>query len=346
MAPRIEPAILELSTMAQNLGLFEPQAKQPAESGDEPKAEVIELPTARTGGGNGRRERDESTPPEQPLAKEHGSEPPGSSDAATGEDAGGGGRGTMIVVGLLAAAGLIAVAVTQLGGGEQAKPDTVATSPTKPTPPITREPTRTPQPTGTSTGTGGTETSGGNGSEEDTGDEAETGDTGGDETGGWQPKPQPKPSNVDPRDPSLIPPGTPEDNAKAFTKLPVSIHDGPPVGGIGRSGIHIDAISTSRGRENTECDNPTETFSLGVAKYVNVCFRIVHPREQESLRVIWEKDGKVTRRGRVRVPELHAYTTRAYLSLRPEYVGDWRVRIVPEGEESIDLAVAEFVITE
>ena len=62
--------------------------------------------------------------------------------------------------------------------------------------------------------------------------------------------------------------------------------------------------------------------------------------------MIWEKDGKVTRRGRVRIPDLHAYTTRAYLLVRPEYVGRWRVRIVPDGEEAIDLAVAEFEITE
>jgi hypothetical protein len=172
--------------------------------------------------------------------------------------------------------------------------------------------------------------------------ETETGDSSG-ETG--TETEHSKPSG-DPRDPSVIPSGTPEDNAKAFLKLPVSIHDGPPIGGIGSSGIHIDEISTSRGRENTDCDHPMEEFSIGVAQYVNVCFRVVHPREQESLRVVWEKDGKVTRRGRVKIPELHAYTTRAYLLLRPEYIGDWRVRIMPEGEESTDLAVAEFVITE
>jgi hypothetical protein len=172
-------------------------------------------------------------------------------------------------------------------------------------------------------------------------------ETGGTETGGTEtgePEPEPKPAN--PRDPSVIPPGTPDENAKAFVKLPVSIHDGPPIGGIGRSGIHIDAIATASGGDNNDCKEPTENFSVSVAEYVNVCFRVVHPREQESLRVIWEKDGKVTRRGRVRIPDLHAYTTRAYLLVRPEYVGRWRVRIVPEGEDGIDLAVAEFEITE
>ena len=41
-----------------------------------------------------------------------------------------------------------------------------------------------------------------------------------------------------PRDPSVIPPGTPAESAKAFSKLPVSVSDGPPIGGIG----HIDGV--------------------------------------------------------------------------------------------------------
>lgn len=155
-----------------------------------------------------------------------------------------------------------------------------------------------------------------------------------------------RPTNVHPRDPSVIPPGTPDENTKAFSKLPVSIHDGPPIGGIGRSGVHIDTISTAGGRDNSDCRDPTQRFSIGADEYVNVCFRVVHPRQQEWLRVLWEKDGRITRRGRVRIPDLHAYTTRTYLLVRPEYVGRWRVRIMPEGEESIDLAVAEFAITQ
>jgi hypothetical protein len=179
--------------------------------------------------------------------------------------------------------------------------------------------------------------------------DAET-ETAGAETGEplEAPEPAPTPAKVDdPRDPSLIPPGTPEENAKAFIKLPVSLHDGPPLGSIGRSGIHVDAIAMSRGRDNSECDDPTRSFTVSGAEFINVCFRVVHPRAQETLRVVWEKDGAVTRRGKVRIPEnLHAYKTRAYLQVRPEYVGSWRVRIVPEGEEDTDLAVAEFEIQE
>src|SRR5690606_20812072 len=112
-------------------------------------------------------------------------------------------------------------------------------------------------------------------------------ETGGTETGGTETGGEVEAKPSDPRDPSVIPPGTPDENAKAFAKLPVSIHDGPPIGGIGRSGIHIDAIATARGRDNTDCKDPTESFSVSVAEYINVCFRVVHPREQESLRVIW-----------------------------------------------------------
>jgi hypothetical protein len=160
-------------------------------------------------------------------------------------------------------------------------------------------------------------------------------------------EPEPRPKVENPRDPSLIPPGTPAENAKAFSKLPVAPSDGPPLGGIGSTGIHIDQIAMGQGRDNTECDPMSRQFSATGTEYISVCFRAIHPRSQETLRVFWEKDGAVTRRGKVRIPEgLHAYKTRAYLQVRPEYVGSWRVRIVPEGEESIDLGVAEFEVVE
>jgi hypothetical protein len=155
----------------------------------------------------------------------------------------------------------------------------------------------------------------------------------------------PKQTITDPRDPSLIPLGTPAENAKAFAKLPVSVSDGPPIGGIGSNGIHIDEIIIGKGRNNSECNNPTRKFSTTDTEFVNVCIRVVHPRERDTLRVIWERDGAVTRRSTVGIPQnLHAYKTRSYLQMRPEYVGSWRVRIVPEGEEDINLAVAKFTI--
>ncbi|KIG16721.1 Phage protein [Enhygromyxa salina] len=158
-------------------------------------------------------------------------------------------------------------------------------------------------------------------------------------------RPEPPAAKPEVTDPRAIPPGTPEENAKAFAKLPVSVQDGPPIGAIGLNGIHIDEILMGAGRENTECNDPTRKFSTTGTEFVNVCIRVVHSRATDTLRVIWEKDGTVTRRGKVRIPDnLHAYKTRAYLQVRPEYVGSWRVRIVPEGEEDTDLAVAEFQI--
>lgn len=147
---------------------------------------------------------------------------------------------------------------------------------------------------------------------------------------------------VDPRDRSVIPPGTSEEAIKAFTKLPVSVHDGPPLGGIGRTGIHVDAISTGSEVRNGTCLDEATRFSLALAKEVSVCFRVVHDREEESVRVLWDKDGTTVRRGSVRIRDLHAYKTRAYLELRPEYGGKWRVRVI--SEDDVELASHEFEI--
>lgn len=160
-----------------------------------------------------------------------------------------------------------------------------------------------------------------------------SGDTTDTDTGGEE---------VDPRDPSVIPPGTPEENVKAFLKLPVSIHDGPPLGGIGRTGIHVDAISTGREYRSGECKEAASKFSIATDKEVSVCFRVVHDREEESVRILWEREGLTTRRGNVRIRDIHAYKTRAYLELRPEYVGAWRVRVISDDE--VELASSEFEI--
>ena len=42
--------------------------------------------------------------------------------------------------------------------------------------------------------------------------------------------------------------------------------------------------------------------------------------------MLWQKDGGTVRRGKVVVPAVHAYRTRAYLVMRKEYVGRWTVR--------------------
>lgn len=319
VAERPEPA------MPTRFRLVEPPS-EPHEDDD-----PAELTTSRLQvvSGSDTLDDDDADPPARPAprtsAPAHPPEQP-SSLSATPERPDGA-RKLVWIGGTIAAAAAIAVLVNNSRDGDP----TAASTTDEPSGTSARDVglSDLPDASGTETSTSG---AGG----------TDTGETGDD----TEPVVKPKPKPVNPRDPKLIPPGTPEENQKAFLKLPVSIHDGPPIGGIGRSGIHIDEVSTARGRDNTDCDDPTKRFSVSGDEYVNVCFRVVHVREQEWLRVIWEKDGKVTRRGRVRIPDLHAYTTRAYLLLRPEYVGSWKVRIVPEGEDDTDLAVTEFEIGE
>ncbi|MCA9698483.1 MAG: DUF2914 domain-containing protein [Myxococcales bacterium] len=255
---------------------------------------------------------------------------------------------------LLAIVAVIAiVVVTQIGGSGETKPQhaksdaepgPVAVTPGPKAPDKSRteawkpeedpDGPKAPQPAGS-------ESESDDGSAADTTEETSTDS----ETGELQPPPQ-KPKVADPRSPSVVPANTPEENAKAFFKLPVSMHDGPPLGAIGRSGIHIDEISMGHGYESGDCTEPGQRFSVAGDELANVCFRVVHPREEETVRIYWEKDGVVTRRGKVRIRDIHAYKTRAYLQLRPEYVGSWRVRILPETEDDTPLAVIDFRIVE
>lgn len=301
------------------------------------------------------------------------------SPAAAGADADSGGRddegrggsmGLLLVLGAAAAVVLVLVFLNSSNNaddGKTAKPQPtvdrkrgvageVKPRPHPPSEARTRNADRPMRPPEAATPETATETG-------DAAGQGETGETGGDpseveagtETGGAE-APEPGSPEIeavdgkreveDPRDPSLIPPGTPDANAKAFLRLPVSLSDGAPLGGIGRSGIHVDDVSMGAGKDNLRCDDPTQQFSVETSDYINVCFRAVHSRQDDHVRVIWEKDGEVTRRGKLKIPErMHAYKTRAYLRVRPEYVGSWRVRIVPEGEDEIDLVVAEFEIS-
>ena len=149
------------------------------------------------------------------------------------------------------------------------------------------------------------------------------------------------PSTGGPRD---VPPGTPPAIARVFQRLPVTIHDGPPLGGIGATGIHVDKIWLGTKYEKDGCAGETDRFSLARDSQVNVCFRVVHSREEESVEVEWIKDGDLFRRRAVNIPELHAYRSRAYLVLRGEYVGSWQARVM--SADGVALASAEFTVTQ
>lgn len=141
-------------------------------------------------------------------------------------------------------------------------------------------------------------------------------------------EPAPKPASTDnPRDPALVPPGTPAANAKAFSKLAVAKGDGPPIGGIGPNGIHIDALEVGKGWEKSRCDQVGSSFTAGVDEKVNVCMRVIHPREEEELTISWERDGKVAQRSKVSVKAIHAYLTRGWLPVKQERVGKWKAVI-------------------
>lgn len=141
------------------------------------------------------------------------------------------------------------------------------------------------------------------------------------------------------------PPGTPPDIAATFVRLPVSAADLPPVGGVGASGIHVDRVDMGSGYDNkTGCTGVASEFSLAGNDEINVCVRVVHPRQDEVMSIVWQKsDGSTARRGKIAVKPIHAYRTRAYLRLRAEYIGAWTVRIMsPDG---VELASHAFKIT-
>lgn len=159
------------------------------------------------------------------------------------------------------------------------------------------------------------------------------------------PEPAPKPVVAAPStNPRKPPAGTPADIATTFAKLPVSPADLPPVGGVGRSGIHIDRIEMGSATERGVCSGTKDKFSLDKLERINVCLRVVHPREEETVAIVWQKkkDAGTARRGKIAIKPQHAYRTRAYLVLRKEYVGDWTVRIM--SADGVELASHAFTI--
>jgi hypothetical protein len=125
----------------------------------------------------------------------------------------------------------------------------------------------------------------------------------------------------------VIPAGTPAANAKAFSKLAVAKGDGPPIGGIGPNGIHIDTLEVGKGWESSKCDQVGNVFTAGVDDKVNVCMRVIHQREDEELTILWQHEGKVAQRSKVAVKPIHAYLTRGWLPVKAERKGKWKASI-------------------
>lgn len=134
--------------------------------------------------------------------------------------------------------------------------------------------------------------------------------------------------------------GMDPDAAKAFVQVPRASSDLPPVSHVGRSGIHVDRIGMGTAYERGICDGEGATFSVRSSAQAHVCFRVVHRRTPETVTVRWERDGRLVKRTRVKIPADHAYRTRAGLGLRQAFTGHWVVRVVDDN--GVELAATEF----
>ncbi len=130
------------------------------------------------------------------------------------------------------------------------------------------------------------------------------------------------------------PPGTSPNNALALRKLPHSVKDRGPVGGVGSKAMHVDRINMGTQYDAGSCVGPVGKFSVRDDDIAHVCFRVVHHRVEQQVQVRWERDGRLVRRAFVHVGASHGYRTRAGLRLRRSYRGSWTVRVIsPDGVE-------------
>ncbi|TPV94526.1 MAG: DUF2914 domain-containing protein [Myxococcales bacterium FL481] len=144
---------------------------------------------------------------------------------------------------------------------------------------------------------------------------------------------------VDLRTPPM---GTPAENGRAFRELPVAVEDRLPVGGVAKSGLHVDRISLGRASAAGRCIAGQRRFSIERRARPTICFRVVHDRVAEQVEVVWQQRQGTQRRTRVNVPPVHGHRTRAHLALRPEYVGDWTATVV--SDDAVDLAAVSFEV--
>jgi hypothetical protein len=148
---------------------------------------------------------------------------------------------------------------------------------------------------------------------------------------------------VDPRDPSLVPDGTPDENATAFFAMRKSRRDGAPVGGIGPDGIHVDSLVVGRGFSNSRCESESHAFSVETDERVNVCLRAVHAgHTEQALTVKWTRDGRGPKATRLSLHNSHAYRTRAWLPVHDDSKGDWHVSV--SASDGTVLGEADFAI--
>jgi hypothetical protein len=137
-------------------------------------------------------------------------------------------------------------------------------------------------------------------------------------------KPQPAGSL---RSASLLPPGTPEASVIAFTNLRLGKRDKAPIAGAGATGIHLDELEIGSGWASSRCEQSTRQFVVEQDERINLCFRVVHPREAESVTVEWARDGKLRQSIEVGVAPTHAYLTRAWMPVTAGRAGQWTATV-------------------
>ncbi len=157
--------------------------------------------------------------------------------------------------------------------------------------------------------------------------------------------PEPAPASASARSrAAMLPAGTPDANAAAFTSLPLSKRDKAPVAGIGASGIHLDELVVGQGWLDSRCEQPRTSFDANAAgERVNVCFRVVHPKLDERVSVEWSLGGKLRTTTSVGVKASHAYLTRAWLPVGPSRAGAWTATV--KSGDGVVLGEVAFEIT-
>jgi hypothetical protein len=129
------------------------------------------------------------------------------------------------------------------------------------------------------------------------------------------------------RSASLLPHGTPEANVIAFTNLRLGKRDKAPIAGAGETGIHLDELELGSGWASSRCEQSTRQFVVDQDERINLCFRVVHPREAESVTVEWARDGKLRQSIEVGVASTHAYLTRAWMPVTAGRAGQWTATV-------------------
>jgi len=131
--------------------------------------------------------------------------------------------------------------------------------------------------------------------------------------------------------------------ARAYAQLPRTAEDRQPIGRVSRSGLHVDRIGMGDTHDRGTCGGPEAVFSVRENGKAHACFRVIHPRQAETVTVLWQHDGRVVRRARVPIPsDRHSFRTRAGIRLHPEYQGQWLVRVLDD--EGVELATHEFEV--